>query len=689
VGKTLFGSLANAAASLRTPDLPIPYTSRAQSYGMFGARRDAEGQMRAMSAVSTLFAIVDRTSNATALVDWKLYRKAKSGRAEDRVEVTSHAALDLWNRPNPFMPRQEFVESSTQHYDLTGESWWVIGRNAASTLPLELWPVRPDRMTPVPDRERFLKGYIYTAPDGEQVPLELDQVIQLRRPNPLDPYRGLSPVLSILPDLDTSRYAAEWSRAFFMNSAQPGGILQFDQRLSDQEFTELRDRWAEQHKGVANAHRVAILEQGKWIDRTISQRDMQFVELRGATADRVREAYGISKSAIGDFEDINRASALAAKAWFAEQQTIPRLERIKAALNHELLPMYGRAADSLEFDYCDPVPTDVETESVQLAARAKAAKELAEAQLWDADDILSAVGLPAMRRAPAPVLPTAAPGAPAASWDEAVAGLFGRAPGPRNAAVDPLEQMQQDHETALTVLLTDFAPIDDAWIDQLGTQIEQAISDDDTAALAELTLDSSRAADTVRTALAAAAQQAADRMADEARKQGVQVTAPQVDESLSARLRPGQIINFGDELTSIATAVASLIASGLASTAAQEAVRRFVPGVSGSDVANAVKNTLRKIKGVFKRDQLGGAIHRAQNTGRIATLEAAPTARWVASEKNDTNTCDPCRAIDGTNFTSLADVTAAYGAGPYHACEGGIRCRGTVTAFWDTTGGNE
>jgi phage portal protein BeeE len=68
---------------------------------------------------------------------------------------------------------------------------------------------------------------------------------------------------------------------------------------------------------------------------------MQFVELRGATADRVREAYGISKTAIGDFEDINRASRLAAKAWFAEQQTIPRLERIKAALNHELLPMFG------------------------------------------------------------------------------------------------------------------------------------------------------------------------------------------------------------------------------------------------------------------------------------------------------------------------------------------------------------
>jgi HK97 family phage portal protein len=398
VARTLLGALLNRAAT--ATQTPVPFASRTASYGVFGSNRTAEGQMRAMSAVGTLFAIVDRTSNATALVDWKLYRKARSGRDEDRVEVTSHAALDLWNKPNNFMPRQEFVESSTQHYDLTGESWWVIARATGFSIPLEMWPVRPDRITPQPDPERFLKGYVYTGPDGQQIPLELDEVIQLRRPNPLDPYRGLSPVLSILPDLDTSRYAAEWSRAFFVNSAQPGGIIEVPSALSDSEFDELRDRWNEQHRGVGNAHRVAILEHGKWIDRTISQRDMQFVELRGATADRVREAYGISKSAIGDFEDINRASALAAKAWFAEQQTIPRLERIKAALNFELLPMFGRAAEGLEFDYCDPVPPDPETEADTLTARANAAKALAETGLWAPDGILSAVGLPEMEASP-------------------------------------------------------------------------------------------------------------------------------------------------------------------------------------------------------------------------------------------------------------------------------------------------
>ncbi|MFG2372563.1 phage portal protein [Streptomyces sp. NPDC048504] len=425
MARTLLGAILNRTATATT-NTPVPFTSRAQSYagGLFG-NRTAEGQMRAMSSVGTLFAIVDRTSNATALVDWKLWRKAKSGRVEDRVEVTSHAALELWNRPNKFMPRQEFVESSTQHYDLTGETEWVIARAPGVKIPLEMWPVRPDRMTPVPDRETFLKGWVYTSPDGEQVPLELDEVIQLRRPNPLDPYRGLSPVLSILPDLDTSRYAAEWSRAFFLNSAQPGGIIEVPVHLQDHEFDEMRDRWAEQHKGVGNAHKVAIVEYGaKWADRTISQRDMQFVELRGATSTAIREAYGIPKFAIGDLDDVNRATAEAAKAWFAEQLTIPRLERIKGALNNELLPMYGPMGDGLEFDYCDPVPPDTTVEAEQLTARSNAAAALVNAG-YDPKGTLSAVGLPDIPFSGTPATRAIAP-APQAAWDDAVAGLLGK-----------------------------------------------------------------------------------------------------------------------------------------------------------------------------------------------------------------------------------------------------------------------
>lgn len=690
MARTLFGGVAAGLRSLsnRTPTTatPVPFASRAQSYGrgLFGANRSTTAQLGAMGAVSTLFAIVNRTAKAEAGVEWGLFRTAKSGKKEDRVQVTAHAALDLWARPNAFYTQSVFVEAGAQHKQLTGEMWWVIARNERSSVPLEMWPVRPDRIRPVPDPETFLSGYMYSGPDGQEVALLKEDVIFIRTPHPTDPYRGIGPVQALLTDLDAVQYSAEWNRNFFLNSAEPGGIIEVDGRLGDDEFNELRDRWNEQHKGVANAHRVAILEHGKWVDRKFTQRDMQFAELRDMSREVIREAFGFPKPMLGSTDDVNRANGESGERMFARWLIVPDLEAMKDALNNQLLPLYGPTAEGLEFDYVNPVPEDVDKDAIQLTARANAAKALADAQAWDPDDILSAVGLPAMRRASvAPAVP-----APANAWDTAVAGLLAGTPAIRNAATDPLEQMQQDHEAALDALLTDLTATDDDWIDQLGDQIKQAIDDEDTEALATLTVDSTDAADTIRTALGTAAQQAADRMADEAHEQGVTVTAPTVDESLTARLHLGQITNFGDELAAIATAVATLIASGLAASAAQEAVRRFVPGVSGTTVANAVKDKLRQLKGVFKRDQLGGAIHRAQNVGRIATLEAAPEARWVASEKNDGNTCAPCRAIDGTDFTSLADVTAAYGAGPYHACEGGVRCRGTVTAFWDQ-GGDE
>lgn len=390
--RTMIGALLNRAATT-----PVPFASRSQSYALgFGGRRDATAQLEAMGSVGTLFAIVDRCANATAQVNWRLYRKSASGKDGDRVEVTSHAALDLWRKPNKYYTQQEFIESFQQHHELTGEAWWVIGRDTRSSIPLELWPVRPDRMAPVPDPETFLAGYVYTGPGGERVPLGLDDVVQLRRPNPVDPYRGMGPVQSVLADLDASRYSAEWNRNFFINSATPGGIVEVDRVLGDTEFNQLRERWAEQHKGVANAHRVAILEAGmKWSERSFSQRDMQFVELRAVSREVIREAYAFPKPMLGTVDDANRANMEAAEVMFARWVLVPRLERIKQALNNDLLPLYGGTTRGFEFDYDNPVPEDRQLASQELTAKAAAAQALVSAGFY-APEVREALDLPEM-----------------------------------------------------------------------------------------------------------------------------------------------------------------------------------------------------------------------------------------------------------------------------------------------------
>lgn len=391
---------------------PVALASRALSLPLFHPNT-AETQLRAYGSVGTLFAIVHRLSEATSQVDWHLYRTTTDGRRryeaeQTRTEVTRHAALDLWRKPNPWQTGQEFREATQQHLDLVGEAWWVVGRSPLADLPLDLWCIRPDRMTPVPHPTRYLSGYIYRGPDGEQVPLQLNEVIQIKLPNPMDPYRGLGPVQAILVDLDAARYSAEWNRNFFLNSAEPGGIIEAPEKLTDAEFDEFTARWREQHQGVSAAHRVAILEKMKWVDRSISQRDMQFVELRKVAREVIREAFGMHGHMLGLSEDVNKANAEAGATSFGKWLVRPRLGRIKGTVNSKLLPMFGITAGGIEFDHDNPEPPDRESDDRERTSKASAFKTLVDAGV-DPDDAAMLCGWPAVKMAPKPAPPPPPP----------------------------------------------------------------------------------------------------------------------------------------------------------------------------------------------------------------------------------------------------------------------------------------
>lgn len=413
MGRTLLGPLLRNKA-------PVPYVpANAGKRGWMAPTASPGGmkaQMDAVGRVGTLYAIVDRIITAYSQVEWRLYRVSKDGRRryesgttgvqDPRVEVTRHPALNLWRRPNPFFFGSAFRESAQQHEELVGEQYWIIVRNQVG-LPQELWFVRPDRMEPVPDADNFLAGYIYHGPGGEDVPLAREDVIFLRRPHPTDPYRGMGAVQSILGDLDATYLSTEYNRNFFLNSATPGGIIQSESNISDEDFNQFQARWAETHKGVANAHRVAILEAGMtWVDRKYTMDDMQFVELREASRETIREAFGFPKAMTGATDDVNKANAYAGEVMFARWMTKPRLLRTKEALNTILLPMYGASAQGLEFDFVNPVPEDDEISAQVLLNKAQSAKFLADTGLWEAADILSAVGLPEMKELPEPRTPT-------------------------------------------------------------------------------------------------------------------------------------------------------------------------------------------------------------------------------------------------------------------------------------------
>lgn len=389
--RSLIGSFVNRA--------PVPLvggqrTGRGAGWFHTGSRGAKDRLLATYEEVGTVFAIVNKLATATSKVDWVLYRSAASGLREDRVPVTKHAAIDLWNKPNPHMHRRRFMEVCQQHIDLAGESDPLV--SSAMGIPMELWPMRPDRISVVPDAYEFIKGYVYTSPDGEKVPLEVGECLPILQPNPRDPYRGLGPIQSILTDIDSVKYSAEWNRAFFENSAEPGGVIQVPVALNDNEFDRLRDQWSSDHQGVAKAHRVAILESdAKWVSNSFSQRDMQFVELRGVGRDVILEAFGFPRFGLGIVEDVNRASAEASEYFMAKWLIEERCDRWRDWLNFQLLPLFGRTTEGLEWDYESPVPANGEAENAAITARSAAAVALTGAGFEDAG-VLEYLGMPAL-----------------------------------------------------------------------------------------------------------------------------------------------------------------------------------------------------------------------------------------------------------------------------------------------------
>ncbi len=665
---------------------PVPYVAKRQSFHKaFAPPGPMVQEMTAMGQVGTLFAVVTKCANATSQVDWKLWRKARSGKKEDRTEVTTHLALQIWNKPNAFYTRQEFVESFQQHQELVGESWWVIARDPRSTLPLELWPVRPDKMQPVPDAEDFLVGYVYTGPNGEQVPLEINQVIMLRSPNPMDPYRGMGPVQTILPDLTASNMAAQYVANFFANSAEPGGIIEVEKRLSDEEFDEMTSRWREQHQGVSNAHRVAVLEQGKWVDRKYTAKDMQLTELRSSSSEIIREAFGFPKPMLGGVDDINRANAEAGEYVFAKWLIVPRLERIKGALNNDWLPLFypGGAVPDVEFDYEDPVPENEELETAERKGKAETAA------IWiglgaDPAEVLDMLDVPflTITKPEPPVIqapPALEPGAPPKELESGLATNRARRrghwPTPSNAQKLPdeehpdLERVQTEWQNAVDHVLGQWDDITAAQKQQILDQVERIVSSGQNTDLLTMAVNTTAATALILQAMSALGSSAASHVVDEAADQDVEITP---------------VPPRADDLSGIAAVVAGQLGMGLVLSAIREALRRWNPAARPEDVVKDVKAQLDGLTNAQPKALIGSALTQAQRQGRMNTLRAAPTAAWYASEQLDKNTCGPCSRVNGKwlGNSIIDNVNRLYPTGGYVDCEGRDRCRGMVVGVW-------
>lgn len=300
-----------------------------------------------------VFAAINKIATKISAIDLKLFEIINS--KGDIKEYPAHEILDLLYRVNPYQTRSEFWKITMINKKLTGEAFWLKVRNPRGKV-VELWNLRPDMITIHSDAQSYIKSYELTKFNGDKIFFEPQDIIHFKEPNPLDNYRGLSPLRPAKSRIETEQYATNFQRDFFINNARPDALLIAEDSLAPEQRDELRASWNTKHQGKGKGSRIGILEGGMQYQQiSITQKEMDYIESLNFTRDDILVAFGVPKSVITT-DDVNLANANSGLKTFLSETINPEMVALTEVINEMLvIPDFG---ERLYVDFEDPTPLD-------------------------------------------------------------------------------------------------------------------------------------------------------------------------------------------------------------------------------------------------------------------------------------------------------------------------------------------
>lgn len=320
-------------------------------------------QLQQYSKSLYVFAAVNKIAIKAASVEVKLYKLTNT--EGDSEEVLSHEILDLLNKVNPFQTRTEFLRIAFINKKLTGEAFWLKVRDTGGKV-VELWNLRPDMMTVVADPTTYVKYYEFKKSDGAAERFAPEDIIHFKDPDPLNMFRGLSPLRVCQTRVETEQAANEYQRTFFRNNARPDALLLTAESLDKDQRDQMLGAWEDRHSGEEGNSKLGILEGGMTYQQvSMSQKEMDYIESLKFTRDDILVAFGVPKSVIVS-DSSSYANADTAMRSFLSEVIVPEMQQMVEVLDEFLvIPDFG---EEYYLDFIDPTPADRESQRADSTA---------------------------------------------------------------------------------------------------------------------------------------------------------------------------------------------------------------------------------------------------------------------------------------------------------------------------------
>lgn len=290
---------------------------------------------------------------ASALV-WELFDKPRGH--PDRKQIHDDPILDLLRSPHLEIEPFSFWRLIQIWRELAGEAFIAVDTFAGR--PSRLTPIAPHWITSTPTAERPTFQTCMRAASG-MIEIPSQNVIWLRDLDPMDPFgRGSGVAASLVDELDTDEYAAQYVRAWFQNGGVPDYIISA-KGARKEDVEAAREKWEARYRGPKSAHQthwasgeLAVHEIGHTF------KDQELNELRRSIRDRCNQTWGLPPEKLGIIENSNRTTIEAAEYFSARSLLVPRMETLCGQFQLRLIPMYGRKDRFLSFK--SPVPDDLD-----------------------------------------------------------------------------------------------------------------------------------------------------------------------------------------------------------------------------------------------------------------------------------------------------------------------------------------
>jgi HK97 family phage portal protein len=254
---------------------------------------------------------------------------------------------------NPFSNQFDLFELTELFLELTGHAYWYLVKDL-NGLPTEVWVLPSQNMKVIPDKEKFIKGYVYIN-GMEKIPYEEEEIIHFKFPTPGNVYYGCSPLSAVSQAYNINENMNVFENALFSNMARPEGVLETDEEIGDADFTRISKEWIATYGGVSKVGKTALLDKGLHYKAiTITPRELNFLNGRTAVRDEIGSAYGLPKSKLTT-DDVNRANAEAGNYSYMVDTILPRCRRIQEKINEKLMSQFD---SSLFVAFDNPIPED-------------------------------------------------------------------------------------------------------------------------------------------------------------------------------------------------------------------------------------------------------------------------------------------------------------------------------------------